>query len=205
MINSDLLDFSNSNLLDNTIVGKSTVNFRRRGHGKRRGHGRGRHRKPNFSNAGGGGNVDYGAIATATAGLASTLASRQPNTAKQAAKAVKKENKSVCGRRPLLKKKRATWDKCVADYMKSKNPTTTPVDSSESYKTEAPPSYSPPPSDNYNNSSDDKKKKSGDKILGMPKNVAIPVIVGVVAIAGFFVYKQFFAKGVAAAAPAVGV
>jgi hypothetical protein len=33
----------------------------------------------------------------------------------------KQEIKAACGRRPLLKKKRATWDKCAADYIQSKN------------------------------------------------------------------------------------
>jgi len=205
MINSDLLDFSNSNLLDSTIVGKSTVNLRRRGrgHGKRR----------RFSNAEGG--VDYGALATATAGLAATIANRPRNEAKDAAKMQKKQGrqakrtekrdmKTVCGRKPLLKKKRGTWDKCVADYMKNKQPTSTPVDSSESYKA-AQNTYSSP-SDNYSEQSDYKNKSDGKKILGMPQKVAIPVIIGVVAIAGFFVYKKFFAKGAVAtaAAPAVG-
>jgi len=197
MINSNVLDFTNSNLLDSNIVGKATIN-------SRRGHAYGRRRR-NYSNAGGS-DIDYGALATATAGLASTIASRPRNESKDAAKmqkkqmrqekrSAKKDLKTVCGRKPLLKKKRGTWDKCVAEYMKTKQPTVPPVESSQSYKTSE-------PSQDY--SSQDTSSKSGNdgKILGMKQSVAIPVIIGVVAIAGFFVYKKFFAnKGASVPAP----
>lgn len=195
MINEELLDFTNQNLLDSNIIGKR----------------RNTQRSRRYSNAGG--DVDYGALATATAGLASTIASRPRNEAKDAAKmqkkqvrqerrATKKDMKSVCGRKPLLKKKRGEWDKCVADYMKNKQPTTPPVESSETYKSSSAPSqdYSRPSSD----SSSDKKTEK--KFLGMPQTTGIIVTLVAVGVIGFVGYKMFFAnKGAAASAAAPAV
>ena len=195
MINEELLDFTNENLLDSNIVGK------------RRNYQRSRQR---FSNqdGGGGGGVDYGALATATAGLASTIANRPRNEAKDAARgqkkqvrqerrATKKDMKTVCGRKPLLKKKRGEWDKCVADYMKQKQPTTPPAESSQTYKSSSPQDYSQPSSD----SSSDKKTEK--KFLGMPQTTGIIVALVAVGVIGFVGYKMFFAKkGAAAATPA---
>lgn len=178
MINSNLLDFSNQNLLDSNIVGRSRGGSVNTNKGVRR-------RKRSRSNERYSG-VDYGELGQQSAQLTMQIAQQRqqnPNVQK------KKELKSVCGRRPLLKKKRAGWDKCVDDYMKSKQPTTPPVESSQSYKT-AEPTYTPPPKSSSKRSDD----VSDKKILGMSKSVAIPVIVGVVAIAGFFVYKKFFAN-----------
>jgi hypothetical protein len=188
MMNSDILDFTNSNLLDSNIVGKATANSRRR-HGRRRG------RNERYSNA-----VDpemVNAGVQATVGLASALASRKPNEAKQASRASKKDMKNVCGRRPLLKKKREGWDKCVAEYMKTKQPTTTPAESSESYKTSSPSQES-----SSKTKSDEEPKK---KFLGMPQTTGIIVTVLGVAVIGFFGYKMFFANKGAAAAPAPAV
>lgn len=184
MINADLLDCPNKNLLDSNIAGSSRNSGR--AYGRRR-------RIDVYSNAS---DVDYGALATATVGLGSAIASRQPNEAKRERKAQKKDMKMSCGRKPLLKKKRGAWDACVKDYMKAKEPTSTPVESSQSYKSNT---QSERPSRRSSSSSSDSEET---KILGMKKSIAIPVIVGVVAIAGFFVYKKFFAKGVASATPA---
>lgn len=196
MINEELLDFTNQNLLDSNIIGKRR-NIQHR-------------RSERFSGNDG---VDYGALATATAGLASTIASRPRNEAKDAAKmqkkqvrqerrATKKDMKSVCGRKPLLKKKRGEWDKCVADYMKNKQPTTPPVESSETYKSSSAPSqdYSRPSSDSLSD------KKTEKKFLGMPQTTGIIVTLVAVGVIGFVGYKMFFAnKGAAASAAAPAV
>jgi len=188
MINSDLLDCPNNNLLDSNVVGESSIHTRNaiNNIGRRQDNHRNSYRRrvDIYSN------VDADAIVqagTVTAGLATALASRQQNEAKQARKSQRKDNKSACGKKPLFKRKRAEWDKCVQEYVKTKNPTITPAESSQSYK---PQSEQRPP-----------KKESDDKILGMSKSVAIPVIVGVVAIAGFFIYKKFFAKSAGASSP----
>lgn len=179
MINSNLLDFSNQNLLDSNIVGRSRGGSVNANNGVRR-------RKRSRSNERYSG-VDYAELGQQSAQLTMQIAQQRqqnPNVQK------KKELKSVCGRRPLLKKKRGDWDKCVAEYMKSKQPTTPPAESSQSYK-QSEPTYTPPSKSSSEKRSDDGNDK---KILGMSKSVAIPVIVGVVAIAGFFVYKKFFAN-----------
>jgi len=192
MINSDLLDCPNNNLLDSNVVGESSIHTRNaiNNIGRRQDNHRNSYRRrvDIYSN------VDAETIAsigTTAASLGGALASRQRNTAKdeakQARKSQRKDNKSACGKKPLFKRKRAEWDKCVQEYVKTKNPTITPAESSQSYK---PQSEQRPP-----------KKESDDKILGMSKSVAIPVIVGVVAIAGFFIYKKFFAKSAGASSP----
>lgn len=205
MINEELLDFTNQNLLDSNIVG----NRRHKGMGRRR-----------SERMSGNDGVDYAALANATAGLAATIASRPRNEAKDAAKmqkkqvrqerrAAKKDMKSVCGRKPLLKKKRGEWDKCVADYMKNKQPTTTPAESSETYKSSAPPTqdYSTPRQDYSRPSSDSSSdKKTEKKFLGMPQTTGIIVTLVAVGVIGFVGYKMFFAnKGAAASAAAPAV
>lgn len=72
----------------------------------------------------------------------------------------KQDLKNACGRKPLFKKKKAKWQECVNEYMKSKQVAQTPV---------AP--VAPPVDYSQRNmrSGDD----SDGKILGMPKGLAI--------------------------------
>lgn len=82
--------------------------------------------------------------------------------------------KAVCGRRPLLKKNRATWDKCAADYAQSKN-VPPPSQDNQSYKNN---NDTPPPVE---------EKKFYQKPLFI-------ISVTLVAVGGFFAYKKFLKK-----------
>lgn len=105
------------------------------------------------------------------AALAAAAKDRPRNT-------VKKDLKAVCGRKPLLKKKRAEWDKCASDYMKSKSSEST---SSQSSASEAAKYI-------------DEPTKEEKKFLGMPMGVGVTVTVVAVAAIGFFAYKTIFAN-----------
>lgn len=88
-------------------------------------------------------------------------------------KAKKRELKDVCGRRPVLKKNRASWDRCVANY----NSQMTSV-STRSSSEDAPIVVTPPTPPANNN-----------------KKILIYVGIGaVVLVAGYFLYKKKFAK-----------
>lgn len=194
MINEELLDFTNQNLLDSNIIGKRRNTQRRR--------------VERFSG------VDYAELGQQSAQLTMQLAQmaqqrkQDPNVqkkkdAKLERRERKKDLKTACGskRRPLLKKKRAEWDECVKNYMKEKEPTTPPAQSSEGYKESAPLQTSP-----STTSGGGGGKKTEKKFLGMPQTTGIIVTLVAVGVIGFVGYKMFFAnKGAAASAAAPAV
>lgn len=104
-------------------------------------------------------------VATQVGGIVSQLPKNQS----------KKDLKSVCGRRPLLRKKRAEWDKCAAEYTRSKNQ---PIES----KYQPTQSSVETPSD----VTDEKKFYQQPLFIGG--------VVLVLAVGGFFAYKKFFKK-----------
>lgn len=128
--------------------------------------------------------INAGVNAAST--LAQIAASRPKNQAKQnyraAKKQTKQENKSACGKKPLIgKAKKEQWERCVAEFTKNKtsNPSSsasTTVDNS-----------SKPSADQYaktvDNSSSGKKIPTGLLITG-----AVLLVIG----GGFLIYKKFF-------------
>jgi hypothetical protein len=85
--------------------------------------------------------------------------------------------RNLCGRKPILgKKKKAEYQKCVSDFMKSKQVSQTPVMPPEYYQQQQRMMNPTPEGD--------------DKIMGMPKGVAIALGVVVLAVGGFFAYKM---------------
>lgn len=111
------------------------------------------------------------ASATTTAAIVSSISNRQ-----------KSELKSVCGRKPLLfKKKKQAYQKCVDNYLKTKSEASKPAPTPP-----PPPSYTPPPSSRV--------ADSGKKFLGMPMGVGITVAVLATAAIGFGVYKLVLKK-----------
>lgn len=115
--------------------------------------------------------------AALTAGLISTAANRPRNTAKD-------EVKSACGRKPLLgKAKKAAYQKCVNDYLKTKAAASAPAPQ---------PSYTPPVTSERSYTPPPAPEKK--KFLGMPMGVGITVTVLAVAAIGFGVYKFVIKK-----------
>jgi len=102
-------------------------------------------------------------VATQVGGIVSQLPKNQ----------AKKDLKAVCGRRPLLRKKRANWDKCVAEYNQQKNQA--PQQQETNYT----------PSNN---------KPEPDEKKFYQKPLFIGGVVLVLAVGGFFAYKKFFNK-----------
>lgn len=82
--------------------------------------------------------------------------------------------RKMCGRKPLIgNKKKAEYQKCVSDFIKSKQQSTQQQ-------------YVPDPSQQRTVSPD----ASGDgKVLGVPKGVAIAIGVVVLAVGGYFAIK----------------
>lgn len=82
--------------------------------------------------------------------------------------------RKMCGRKPLIgNKKKAEYQKCVSDFIKSKQQSTQQQ-------------YVPDPSQQRTVSPD----ASGDgKVLGVPKGVAIAIGVVVLAVGGYFAVK----------------
>ncbi len=123
--------------------------------------------------------INAGVEAAAT--LGTLVANRPRNTAKKDMRMAKKQgkadNKSACGKRPILAKNRASWNKCVADFSKNKGAAIQePISTSDSS------------ADQYA-----KKGASSDgKVLGMPMGAVIGVSILALAGIGFFVYKKFF-------------
>ena len=97
-------------------------------------------------------------VATQIGGFASQLPKNQ----------AKQDMKAVCGRRPLLRKNRASWDKCASDYAKNKSEQ---------------PSQDNKSQQNYNTSLPTEEKKFYQKPLFIV-GVSAVVILG-----GFFIYK----------------
>jgi hypothetical protein len=92
----------------------------------------------------------------------------------------KQEYKAACGRKPLIgKAKKASYQKCVDNYLKSKST------SKESNTTN--PSVIPSNSDKYFAPSDNEEKK----FLGMPMGAGITVTVLAVAALAFGGYKLY--------------
>lgn len=111
---------------------------------------------------------------TATAGIATAIANRPKSATQQ-------DLKAVCGRKPLLmKKKKEAYQKCVDNYLRTKSAASQPTPQ---------PTYTPPPS-SYKTSS----KPEGKKFLGMPMGVGITVAVLATAAIGFGVYKLVLKK-----------
>jgi len=128
----------------------------------------------------GGGAGQYVNADTIQAGLAVTTAVASGIQASRNSPAgqSKKELKAVCGRKPLLKKNKAKYQECVTKYIASKQA----------------PVYTPPPVDR----SVTPPPVADDKILGMPKPLAIGL--GIVLLAGlsFVGYKMYKARAVKA-------
>jgi len=144
---------------------------------------------------------------------------QEKKAARKEKRATKKEMKSVCGRKPLLKKKQGDWQKCV-DESKAKG--TAPAEETAA-KTETTPTTetkdttatttAATTATTAETKADDKAAASvvsdagdgGDssdgKILGMSKPVFF-IGLAVVAVGGFFAVRHFMgSKG--ASAPAV--
>jgi glucan-binding YG repeat protein len=100
-------------------------------------------------------------IATQVGGAISQLPKNQ----------AKQDLQTACGKKPLLKKNRATWDKCAVEYAKNKNQPT----ESQSQQTQ---STNETPTD-----TDEKKFYQNPLFIGG--------VVLVVAVGGFFAYKYF--------------
>jgi hypothetical protein len=110
---------------------------------------------------------------TATAGIATAIANRPKSATQQ-------ELKAMCGRKPLLlKKKKEAYQKCVDNYLRSKSASSQPT-TTQTYT---------PPASSYKTS-----KPEGKKFLGMPMGVGITVAVLATAAIGFGVYKLVLKK-----------
>jgi len=122
--------------------------------------------------SGGSSNVDYGQLATQTIGLATQVAGAvKANKESQAGASItKKELKSVCGRKPIFKKKKAKWQECADKYIASKNA-----------QNKAPESSSPSAQEVQDKIDAlklaQKEKDKANKFLGMPKGLGIAVAV----------------------------
>jgi cytoskeletal protein RodZ len=176
MLNSSNMDCSNMGLLDNNFIEQnySYSNGRRRNRGRGRGN-------ENYSNAVSQETIQAGTQATTA--VVSALASRQPNAGKQAARAQKKEFKSVCGRKPLSKKKQGAWQDCVNKYTATKSPAaSTSIDTN------------PSPAADYGSS----RTSSGNDGSGEKKFYQKPLFIGtavvVVVLCGFLLYTKVFKK-----------
>ena len=176
MVDLSQMDCSNVGLFDNNFIGQnySYATGRRSG----------RVRSEDYSNAVSEETIQAG-LGAATA-LASVAANKQPNVAKQARKATKKENKSVCGRRPLSKKKRAVWQECVNKYTASKN----------SVASSSIPDSTPSPAVDYASSrtsnNSDSNNSTQKKFYQKPLFIGTAVIV--VVLGGFLIYSKFIKK-----------
>ena len=114
-------------------------------------------------------NVDYGQLATQALTIGTQVAGAvkagKESESQSGAGITKKELKSVCGRRPILKKKRAEWQKCADSYISSKQSATSKEKSPSSTDVQ----------NQINTLKAEQKDKS--KFLGMPKSVGITVAV----------------------------
>jgi hypothetical protein len=180
MLDSSNMDCSNMGLLDNNFIEQnySYANGRSRNKGRSRGN-------ENYSNY----TVNSEDIAS-TAQVLTALANRQPNVAKQSAKAQKKEFKSVCGRKPLLKKKQAAWQECVNKYTSTKSPSVSTTDTTTS------------PAADYGESRSSSGSSSDEKKF-YQKPLFIGSAVVVVVLGGFLLYKKFSSKAPIIAVPTV--
>lgn len=105
-------------------------------------------------------------------GVANAIKNRPRNITKE-------EYKAACGRKPLIgKAKKASYQKCVDNYLKSKS------NSKESNTTS--PSVNPPSSNKEYTKNNDEKK-----FLGMPMGAGITVTVLAVAALAFGGYKLY--------------
>lgn len=111
----------------------------------------------------------------ATTAIASTIMANRNSPAGQS----KKELKAVCGRKPLLRKNKAKYQECVNKYLASKQPVAPAYNPSSDRSVNLPP-------------------VADDKILGMPKPLAIGL--GVVLAIGvtFIAVKVYKANAVKA-------
>lgn len=99
----------------------------------------------------------------------------QRKTARAEKKEVKKTLKEVCGKRPLLKKNRTEYDKCVSNY-------NTSIRSIETKQTQQ--------NDNQKN-----KDVNENTVKGDNKKMLMYIGIGaLVLIAGYVIYKKKFAK-----------
>jgi len=108
------------------------------------------------------------------------VASNVITAIKNRPKAISKEEyKAACGRKPLIgKAKKASYQKCVDNYLKSKS------NSKESNTTS--PSVNPPSSNKEYTKNNDEKK-----FLGMPMGAGITVVVLATAALAFTGYKLY--------------
>jgi len=176
MLDSSLMDCSNMGLLDNNFIEQNYSYISGGRRNARRG------RNENYSNAVSAETVNAG-IGAATS-IAGAFASKQPNASKQAARAQKKEFKSACGRKPILKKKQGAWQDCVNKYVASKNPA--PVTAPVADTTPSPAADYGASRTSSGNGSDEKK------FYQKPLFIATAVVV--VLAGGFLLYKKFSSK-----------
>lgn len=129
------------------------------------------------------------ALATAGAQIISARGNSAKVQAKQQfrqqKKAAKLDRKSACGRKPMLPgKRKKVWEKCVAEYVKTKGSNVTPTPSSVS-------NNDSPTVDNYAAS-----RVSNDSSYGSKKFISSPLgitlMVGAVLVVGFIGYKYMF-------------
>jgi len=124
------------------------------------------------ASAGGGSNVDYVKLATQAVQIGTQVAGAvKENKQTQVGGGVSKgELKSVCGRKPIFKKKKAQWQQCADKYIASKN------------AQPSSPSSSSPSAQEVQDKIDalklaQKEKDKANKFLGMPKGLGIAVAV----------------------------
>ena len=121
---------------------------------------------------GGSSNVDYAKLATDVIGLGTQVAGAvKANQQSQVGAGItKKELKSVCGRKPIFKKKKARWQECADKYIASKN-----------VQNKAPETPSPSAQEVQNEINAlklaQKEREKANKFLGMPKGLGIAVAV----------------------------
>ena len=124
------------------------------------------------ASAGGGSNVDYAKLATDVIGLGTQVAGAvKANQQSQVGAGItKKELKTVCGRKPIFKKKKARWQECADKYIASKN-----------VQNKAPETSSPSAQEVQDKINAlklaQKEREKANKFLGMPKGLGIAVAV----------------------------
>lgn len=179
MVDTNQMDCSNMGLLDGNFIRQNYPRQSGRRSTKRMG------RKENYSNIAISADTVNAGIGAAT----SIAGAFTKSDAQKAAKAQKKEYKNVCGRRPILKKKRAAWQECVNKYVALKNPAPAPTPDA------------PTTPDNATSQLDAyaaSKVSSGDGSDGEKKFYQKPLFIGtavvVVVLGGFLIYTKFIKK-----------
>ena len=115
-------------------------------------------------------------------GLLGKLFKGKPKTADQ------QDIKNHCGRKPILKKKRKVWQKCVDDYTAQKNAAVAAASNTNNQT----------PAVDY--AKQQSTTTNTDRTTNKPKGLSKPIIIGIVAtsavtllVGGYFIYTKYFA------------